>query len=361
MKTKIVFMVMLLVSAVSWAGQEGHATGTIRCADGAQVFDLYEGRKQGLNIVESNVAVDTQIDNAFKKLGTINPAFEVEARKMLKLAQQVQKSVPVGEALIPPTDSGLKTLPKGCQFEAAAKWFDSYDFRGDPVYTQDELLIDDTLLSELSSRSATQVAALWVHEAIYKTYRDRSYSGDSQFARKVTAYLFSDSNNIPSVTSTIPRGVPVLKISGTDLDDLNSVEAYVFPVGDKIRIQIVRAGLFAFGPMAIEMKYWYTGGPVKAHAQLLGEYLADPTTYRFIDYVSGGPGFSDSLTTFFPDAAGVSFDTWPGSSGGFRFGWMSPKYEASFDLTIKVMGRYASAGGVSIFNPKPKVYSIVTF
>lgn len=189
MKTRITLILggALFLAMPAFAGiGAGNGGGAFICPDPtkSEFLDLFEAGQPspeglGLTIPLSNDPIETQIQGAFKRLNPATALYRrVEATyAQVKAARQIP--VPAGFELAWPSDEHNKYAPAGCYQKGIMLFHDS----------DNSVDIDTTSLSDLPP---TQQAAAWVHETIYKFFRETQNAQNSITARKVVGFLFSD-------------------------------------------------------------------------------------------------------------------------------------------------------------------------
>ncbi len=158
-----------------------------------QLTDLWEAEKgygpfreeshrrgRNLNMMFDNkTTVQNQIVNALKRLAQVNPEFARIVSEKLLIVQQNVISIPEGSYVLPPQDTDIRYLKKGCEVVGLGMYFD----------IENNLVIDPEVKSSLLK---IDEAAFFVHEAIYKALRDTSHVETSWSTRKMVGYLFSE-------------------------------------------------------------------------------------------------------------------------------------------------------------------------
>ncbi|MFS4457932.1 hypothetical protein [Bdellovibrio sp. HCB2-146] len=145
----------------------------------AYLLDLFEAESWGEEIPRSTEISELQLEKALKRLNE-SPGVQYEIRRTLKEIQDRTRILKNPRVGLPLTDDALPELTlKNCQYEQLAL-YDS---------ASETLKIDGEILSALSP---TDVAALWVHETLYKLDRRLYDATDSRKARALTRLLFSE-------------------------------------------------------------------------------------------------------------------------------------------------------------------------
>jgi hypothetical protein len=182
------FLTVLFSTSV-YAGDSAHGGGAIVCKDtngkieSAELLDFWEASVlKGLKIIKNENPVKQQVASALEKLNRWKPSLGQDVQKIYDDLLLIRQDVPVGVAITPPSDADLTLIKEGCELEGVAKHFRKYP---DPAI----LYMNPRLISHLPK---TDQAALWLHEAIYKSFRQKYSAKDSTEARRFTSLLFSD-------------------------------------------------------------------------------------------------------------------------------------------------------------------------
>lgn len=180
-----------MFSAAGFAGHEtGNGGGGVKCATGGQttlqLLDLWEGiRFRGLAYSEK-LPMGAQLAHAYRMLRNQgskhfvtmviyhSTMFEIR----IKDATDSSVFLPDDIALVPPSDTAARYLPKHCELVGIAAYDD----------TAEQLMIDREYFDLLSEADK---AGLILHEAVYKVLRDHYPTADSRLARLFTACLLS--------------------------------------------------------------------------------------------------------------------------------------------------------------------------
>lgn len=145
----------------------------------AELYDLWEGRENGLTIPTTSESVENQITLALNKLGrnATEGAYRLVKNNVENL-KGAYKKIPsdrflndTGDASLPPT--GIK----GCHPEQVANF-----------QSESKILVNDEIFSKMDE---TSQAALEIHEAIYKIARVFFQVKTSDTTRPLVALLFS--------------------------------------------------------------------------------------------------------------------------------------------------------------------------
>lgn len=191
----------LLMMAASFSAHAGVDSGGgpgIVCTDGignvtrAESYDLYEAKVLfGLSINYSNASVSQQLADASARLGKLNYFVRSDFEDALSYILSHQKFLPIG-VLIGPGVSDLgpnfpPVVPIGCELE----YVGFYQADG-------TLVISQTVFNRMLP---TDQAAFYAHEALYRLARTFGKATDSEIARKLNAFLWS--NEKPSQVEQI--------------------------------------------------------------------------------------------------------------------------------------------------------------
>jgi hypothetical protein len=166
---------------------------------GFQLLDLWEASSgfgpfflHPQKIVYSNESVDQQIARAVGRLEAVEPEF---GRRVGEAVQHVRKhwlTIPPNAYVVPPVDTRVRFLPIGCQIVGFGAYSDS----------DDNLVIDPSIAKAVTQ---TDLAALFLHEAVYKVLRDQGQAEDSWKTRRIVGLMFSSR---PLVLSELENGFP---------------------------------------------------------------------------------------------------------------------------------------------------------
>lgn len=187
-KIVITILFSFLISPLCFAtgGVDAGGGGAFVCrnADGSvrdsELLDLWEANVvRKWPISRSNESVDAQIEKALTRLASIDPTFATYISAEVREIQASYEVLPSNIAVAPPTDALNGYMKPGCPLEGMM-YFD-----GDLNRMRLSGNIFDNLLSN------TDKAASFLHEAIYKHYRDSFMDSDSRHSRKLVGCLFS--------------------------------------------------------------------------------------------------------------------------------------------------------------------------
>ncbi len=182
------------VPEISAGTKDGGGGGVYLCRDSAGqvqkalLADLWEAtetpfrwpHKRGAILLNrTQEAAQIQYARALAKLASADPVLAAEVEKERKaiwgnvnfLREEMMISVP--------DDLKVGYYPRGCPVEGLMYYNNESD--------QLDLKLD--LFGKLET--ATDVAAAWMHEALYKILRDQGYHDTSKYARRLNACLFS--------------------------------------------------------------------------------------------------------------------------------------------------------------------------
>ena len=194
--TKIVMMFFLLSAHAMGRGSgASNNAGGLACPDQTYLFDLWEAAiptvysSEGLDVVESDDSLDDQVYDKLELMQEIGgnryAAYISKYIQNYNYVRHIARPLPKERSLIlsAPLDLGQHITKKGCDLRGLISWNDSTN----------RVWYDDELYSQLST---THKAAMWVHEAIYRTLRETKWVSDSTETRRIVSYLFSGFKNI---------------------------------------------------------------------------------------------------------------------------------------------------------------------
>lgn len=166
-----------------------------------QLLDLWEASSgygpfylHPQEIMYSNEGIDKQIARAVQRLTSALPEFGERVAKHVTHVRQHWMAIPPNAYVVPPTDTKVRFLPRGCQIVGFGAYSDS----------DDNLVIDPAIAKSVTQ---TDLAALFVHEAVYKVLRDSGEVEDSWKTRRIVGLMFSKG---PLVVSELENGFPPL-------------------------------------------------------------------------------------------------------------------------------------------------------
>ena len=158
----------------------------------AELLDLFEARiLYRRTVVYSKDHRDLQATRNVQPLYDANDLGFMSLTSNLETVLRIAHVLPNGVALQPINDTFSPVLPKNCKIEQLAAY-----------QINNELYIDGEIWAHLDM---TNQAALYAHEAIYKTLRDYGATNSIR-ARKLVGLLFSDTVNLkPVLTPDVPN------------------------------------------------------------------------------------------------------------------------------------------------------------
>lgn len=173
----------LTSSTFAARGVDGGGGKSVVCRDDsgtiikAEVLDLYEGRVQyGVNIPSSTDPVKVQMENAIVSITKgRSKVFQDSVLQLANFISVRKRVLPDGTALEDIDDSHHVVVPKNCKVEQLANFT-----------KQNQVLVDGEIWKSLDN---TNKAALLVHEALYKWFRNYGATNSIR-ARKHVAYAF---------------------------------------------------------------------------------------------------------------------------------------------------------------------------
>jgi len=215
----VVLGLMLTNLNFAMAGNEsGHGGGTWVCRDTAtdairwvKLVDLFEAKSEyGLTLDSfSTQPIDTQLSKVADKIKTANAdIFSIYAEDLKNLRATLLISENIDISHIP--DAHFKVTPAKdlcpggkIDYEQVANFPDGQN-----------LVIAALLYSRLS---LAEQAALLVHEAVYKMYRDEIDLDNSDLAREAVGYLFSTTpvQNYPAKFFGLPEDTIIRQVTKT--------------------------------------------------------------------------------------------------------------------------------------------------
>ena len=171
----------------------------------AYMLDLYEGRVlyNLETITETGALPEKELaEQTVSKLETLDQTYAALVRHELENVIQKINLLPPGEGITPIPDSFHVSYPKHCDIKQLAN------------YTKEHgILIDQDIWNLLDP---IHRAALFVHEAVYKVERDLFGATNSIHARKIVAYLFSQTGLTPELWKEKIRPLALLQFDGVD-------------------------------------------------------------------------------------------------------------------------------------------------
>lgn len=158
-----------------------------------EMIDLWEIQNiAGYRVLESNEAPEIQISKALDKLGKLAPTFAEDIRKEIESQKKMFKPLQPGVRLLPPNDIATPYRKDGCDI-AGMMYYDN---------TYNRISYDAEYFSHLSSN--TQIAAAYLHEAIYKILRQAPNNNvNSVLTRTIVGDILSEYNFLNPVSPLI--------------------------------------------------------------------------------------------------------------------------------------------------------------
>ncbi len=152
-----------------------------------QFIDLWEAEngygpfiRQKLTIPTDNrVSKKIYLENAFQKLGLVNAQLAELIRKYHVYITSRMQPIPPGNYVIPPRDTDIRFLPRGC----LPLGFGAYSDR------EDNLVYDAEIMSKILT---IDQAAFEIHEAVYKYLRESKGHASSWKTRHIVGLMFSN-------------------------------------------------------------------------------------------------------------------------------------------------------------------------
>jgi hypothetical protein len=195
-KTLIAMLVLASAPASAFAYKEGGGGAVVYCPESPDGFpvkalDLYEGRKT-LVVERSSATMDAQINAALARLPDSMLAFDVREVidrlriERLEQDESMHKTPDLGDDPI--------VIQDGCSIEWAAYYKGRNDLK--------------LVTKFFNAMSATDKAALMIHEGVYKIARTRGFDPDSSRTRRVVALLFAKNAN-PNELASLTRDLSV--------------------------------------------------------------------------------------------------------------------------------------------------------
>ncbi len=190
--------VVLAQSVDAIGGESSGGGGGFYCSatDQTELLDTWEGRNlYGYTIPSSNVDVQLQLNQALLKLQKIAPHISDKVKFLVSDLQTKAIPLPAGVELAFPHDALPDFQKSNCQLRGLM-FFDG---------SRNVLRYDAELVKKLTNN--TDIAALWMHEAVYKTLRDDFQETNSKASRKIVACLFSSKgclDNLKTLEQMLP-------------------------------------------------------------------------------------------------------------------------------------------------------------
>lgn len=284
----LLFLFSLALSLNAFAGKEGGGGGAFVCRNSAneimnsELLDLWEGREIiGWNIPYSNDPVETQLHKAIDKLKNVDTGLYQLVLKELAHIQSTVRYFPADVTISAPDDAMNQYQKTGCPLEGMMYYDGNFDRLG----------VNKTIFDHLLNN--TNVAAAWVHETIYKIWREEEAQSDSRQARRLTACLFAtdDCMGLKSA-STLPAQKTRYFCQSKDFD------FYAVKDGQSYSLWVSRLKSSRF-VIPIDMSNWFfsSGDAAKYPIQLAG-YCGVLCAFGYMPLVSGDldtPGFGSVI------------------------------------------------------------------
>jgi hypothetical protein len=145
-------------------------------------FSWQDGKPSRISIIpDNNTQVQNQLDKALANLRDMEPELGAAVASQVTQLQDVINYLPQGVSLTIPNDLQTDYFPTGCPPEGMMR------YNG----TTGMLDVNYEIFSKLATK--TDIAAAYVHEAIYKVFREGiDGAQNSVLARRLVACLFSD-------------------------------------------------------------------------------------------------------------------------------------------------------------------------
>lgn len=240
--------ILLSADARASGGVEAHGGPAVVCRalDGtnrilsAEMLDLFEARNvRGLRVsVDRPGSAEEIAAQVFSRL----QRYAYGARYRKELAEILERKIILEpEVRNTPTNDVFPILSReGCKIEQVA------------VYVRDErrVLIDREIFDALD---ATNQAALYVHEAVYKIDRDLTFTRSAVEARRLTGYLLADEHRALEIAPLIRRfGIVKTPLAGVYVQESSSglggrgcmMGVSELPTGDGFRVLLNENPIF---------------------------------------------------------------------------------------------------------------------
>lgn len=242
--------VLLLTGATAQAKHGGTSSGgggafVCRNPDGtvasAELLDLFEAREiNGIAVTASDEPFLDQAEKAVERIGFFDPVFAAEVDKNVAFVLEHQHVLSDAVTIPPPNDANPNYQKTGCPLEGMM-YFDG---------ERNELMINPRIFSGLISE--TERAAAILHEAIYKTLREKDYKPDttSNQTRTLVGFIFNDNLDMRPVEAFLPPKGPITLCNYYDVKNTSQqiASVYFYPEGDNVEVQVVKqVGSYKFG------------------------------------------------------------------------------------------------------------------
>lgn len=244
----LLIILSLTISTTLFAkrgGDAGNGGGAVVCRDAdkkivySEVFDLWEWKDLG--IVKHEGSVKEILDEVLSDVKEVNKWYfdllSVEVDYAYKAITKFTDSRPyVGIKKIKDSKHviKIKSCPNGKKIPAKFEQLVNYMNSG-------RIYVDSEIYHSLSS---LHQAAIIVHEAVYKTYRDLKSDTDSRAARETVAKIFSVDKTLKDLSDNLYKSLygtmysknsiiyneivsPVIALFGKDISNTYSIESKI--------------------------------------------------------------------------------------------------------------------------------------
>ena len=150
----------------------------------SELYDLYEAREaHGYKLVDPvGMSANDLLNKAMLKIYNVNPVYAGAVLDKLKFYTSHKRKLPHKSFNIL-SDANIAFVDQGCAYMQIAQWRDEYN-----------AIVIDSDLHKIFQKSALNIAALALHEAVYAVERSYSLATDSDRTRKIVGQAFSDAN-----------------------------------------------------------------------------------------------------------------------------------------------------------------------
>lgn len=212
---KIILSLIIVSSSISYAaagGSGSHGSNVSVCGNSVELADLREvslrpGLNARLNIQESDDSVDQQIERALKRLDQLDQTLGSKIRAYVSEIRSTTRFIETYDWGFS-NDVNLYPVEKGCELRTVVHYF--YD---------NFIEVRKDLFDRLSK---THQAATWVHEGVFRAYRETNEDSLSLVTRRLVAYLFSDSQDVELAQSLLYRYFVSKSIASKDISSSTS-------------------------------------------------------------------------------------------------------------------------------------------
>jgi formylglycine-generating enzyme required for sulfatase activity len=175
------FVALSAPTAKAGVGTHGGIGMSCKNANGAlssvELLYLVEGRElYGFAIANSGASVDEQITGALAKLP--DEAFRKYFTREIQKIRNEQRVIDAKYILVPTGDYSTPIIPKNCDLVQIAIYYGR----------ESKVLLNQDLFNMLGNADK---AALYIHEAAYKLFRDATKATSSDEARQLVGALFA--------------------------------------------------------------------------------------------------------------------------------------------------------------------------